>query len=604
MRTDLLPILLEVVGTIDTDFLSSIVTLAGATSQLFGVLLTGNPALALFVDVLSGMAEGVSALLTDIPLLSPILKGLVTAFGALAVIGAVAALKDFASSVFGVEKALRTMVGTTDDAKFAATKTGQAYAIFGKALTIAAVVLASKAAIDALAPSIDKAAAAVLRAADAGVAFEAQFEKLSKPGFFSRLALAAKDFLDNPLDATFRGLTNQTGKWREELEKFTKADFFKVIAEQGVGSGARIIEVLKKQGLETGAYERILHSLIDEKAKQSVADEEVNRQVQIQIDKIKGVNRELDSHIEKVKAATDAALKQSGAAINVEQAIDDLTKSLEENGNTFDIHEQKGRNNKRALDDLIGSIKAEIEAGGISNDRKRELLGHLDELTRSGYPGAERAAGNLRDMLNSIERTYTATVNLDDQEARQRIIQLERELSAIENSERPAGDPSHQGGTQAREFGGRVLRNAAYIVGEKRPELFVPDQNGVIFPDVPPMTSPKSLAAVEGAVAMPGNDQWDRLLDRLGDFQEVLTDRLAPDQSGSDPFVSDAPPPPPAHSVTINGPLMTVDQTFGPGSAVADLIAAMRALAGEEVAKMMEQILTMVGAGVGTGGVG
>jgi hypothetical protein len=41
--------------------------------------------------------------------------------------------------------------------------------------------------------------------------------------------------------------------------------------------------------------------------------------------------------------------------------------------------------------------------------------------------------------------------------------------------------------TNRREFGGPVSKGRAYIVGEKRPELFVPNTNGVIIPQVPSM---------------------------------------------------------------------------------------------------------------------
>ncbi len=613
LRTELLPILLEVVGTIDADFLSAMVTLVGSVSQLVGVVLTGNPALVLFVNAVGDLADLVSTLLSDIPILSPILQGLVTVLGALSVVSAVGALARLSSSMFSARDGLVRLVGAFDSTGAAATKAGSAYdaagKVLGRAFLIAGIVYAAKSAIDAIAPSVDKLVQSTVSSEDPLRTFEANLQRLNNPGVFDKIALGLKQAFDEPVKTIITGLPGIGAVFTAlggNAKKFqvTSEEAFRKVAEASVSSGQKIIDKLKAQGQETGAYERILESLIQEKANQTVADEQVNRRVQEQIDKIKGVNSELDKHIEKVKGAIDVARRQSGAAIDVEQAIDDLTRSLEENGNTFDIHEQKGRNNKRALDDLIGSIKAEIEAGGISNQRKQELLGHLDELTRSGYPGAERAAGNLRDMLNSIERTYTATVNLDDEEARRRIIQLQRELQAIEHAERPEGDPSYQSGQQAREFGGRVLRNAAYIVGEKRPELFVPDQNGVIFPDVPPITSPKSMAAVEGAVAMPGNAQMDALIDRLGSFQEVLTDRLVQQQDIQDRFAGNVTetPPAPTSEVTINGPLVTIEQEFGPGAGVADIIAAMRAIADEHVAKVLEQVLANYGAGVGSRG--
>jgi hypothetical protein len=52
------------------------------------------------------------------------------------------------------------------------------------------------------------------------------------------------------------------------------------------------------------------------------------------------------------------------------------------------------------------------------------------------------------------------------------------------------GGPSAGSGstfTNRREFGGPVSKGRAYIVGEKRPELFVPNTSGIILPKVPSM---------------------------------------------------------------------------------------------------------------------
>ena len=60
--------------------------------------------------------------------------------------------------------------------------------------------------------------------------------------------------------------------------------------------------------------------------------------------------------------------------------------------------------------------------------------------------------------------------------------------------------------TNRREFGGPVSKGRAYIVGERRPELFVPNTNGVIIPQVPSMDySGASMAA--GAMAIDVNIQ-------------------------------------------------------------------------------------------------
>ncbi len=69
------------------------------------------------------------------------------------------------------------------------------------------------------------------------------------------------------------------------------------------------------------------------------------------------------------------------------------------------------------------------------------------------------------------------------------------------------GSPSAGSGstfTNRKEFGGPVSKGRAYIVGERRPELFVPNTNGIIVPQLPSMDySGASMAA--GAMAVDVN---------------------------------------------------------------------------------------------------
>jgi hypothetical protein len=65
-------------------------------------------------------------------------------------------------------------------------------------------------------------------------------------------------------------------------------------------------------------------------------------------------------------------------------------------------------------------------------------------------------------------------------------------FAALGNFGGGGGGGSTSGGsgstfTNRREFGGPVSKGRAYIVGERRPELFVPNTNGIIVPQVPSM---------------------------------------------------------------------------------------------------------------------
>lgn len=57
-------------------------------------------------------------------------------------------------------------------------------------------------------------------------------------------------------------------------------------------------------------------------------------------------------------------------------------------------------------------------------------------------------------------------------------------------------------GVGAREHGGPVRRGHPYIVGEREPELFVPEQNGTILSSVPRFQAATASAASAGGMSM------------------------------------------------------------------------------------------------------
>jgi hypothetical protein len=69
----------------------------------------------------------------------------------------------------------------------------------------------------------------------------------------------------------------------------------------------------------------------------------------------------LDANTAAFERSIRQMLDADNAAINYQQNIDDLTESVKQNGRSLDINTQAGRNNKRTLDQLVGSIEANYE---------------------------------------------------------------------------------------------------------------------------------------------------------------------------------------------------------------------------------------------------
>lgn len=120
---------------------------------------------------------------------------------------------------------------------------------------------------------------------------------------------------------------------------------------------------------------------------------------------------------------------------------------------------------KAAVDDLSESLK---EAKAQTFD----LNSSLAQTFTDALTGAKNLQDGIKDLLKSM-------ANLFLNEAFTRVLTgLFPGFSAI-----PVG------GIPGRERGGPVQAGRPYIVGERRPELFVPGQSGRIIPHVPAMSS-------------------------------------------------------------------------------------------------------------------
>lgn len=135
----------------------------------------------------------------------------------------------------------------------------------------------------------------------------------------------------------------------------------------------------------------------------------------------------------------------------------------------------------------LGDAEYEIalavaESMGIIDEATRETMANYDEVLGMLESGQISAAEAI-ELINGIsaaakeaQGTYTLTFDI-------------RTIGNIPMPEQVAGTgllaPKAPKVPEMRQYGGPVTAGSAYIVGERRPELFVPDQNGAILPNVP-----------------------------------------------------------------------------------------------------------------------
>lgn len=116
-------------------------------------------------------------------------------------------------------------------------------------------------------------------------------------------------------------------------------------------------------------------------------------------------------------------LTLSGSEIAFQQAIDDATASIKENGKTHDISTEKGRANKTALDQVAASANAQTIAmrnagdGNVSAARHAEgaRANFIKLATQMGYtvPQAKAMANSLIAIPN-VSRTAKLNANIAD----------------------------------------------------------------------------------------------------------------------------------------------------------------------------------------------
>lgn len=211
-------------------------------------------------------------------------------------------------------------------------------------------------------------------------------------------------------------------------------------------------------------------------------------------DKAAAGGEKVRSFFEIVREGTDRNLDARQAVRDFEQAIDDATATIEENGKTLDRNTEKGRANEAALDGIrreaYEAAGAVVEMGG-SQAQANVIL----ERGRQAFINAAIAAGMERRAAETLAAQLfklpdvNKTINYNDKPARDAITRVVNAGGRVKDIVRGIyytthGDLKLPGGTQMKEHGGPVKAGHAYIVGEKRPEVFVPNVPGKIIPSI------------------------------------------------------------------------------------------------------------------------
>lgn len=242
--------------------------------------------------------------------------------------------------------------------------------------------------------------------------------------------------------------------------------------------------------------------------------------------------------IDALNRQSDLLLSLSGAQVSYAQAVLDTTAAIKENGKTHDLNTQKGIDNQKQLNSFVQTVKDQRDAmlkandGNVKAARTAEIgrAAFIKFAGQMGYtiPVAKAMAANLIKIPN-VSRRAILTANKTDLDAKlaaarkaldnpkltatkrakleAKIRQLKTAVAAAQGAinglhgktvtvtlktlKQTIETHINEGlvasgkGLPGRAGGGPVVKGRSYIVGEKKAEVFTPDQDGTILPEVP-----------------------------------------------------------------------------------------------------------------------
>jgi len=200
--------------------------------------------------------------------------------------------------------------------------------------------------------------------------------------------------------------------------------------------------------------------------------------------KAEQAQQDIEDLADKIRNFGDTQISTLEATAAFEQAVDDLTESIKENGGTLDLNTQKGRDNQAALLDAIEAAKehaaAVLEETGsltdanvVLNDHKARLEETLRQLGLNEDEIAQYTA-----QLELIPTNVFTYVDLDSAEALRQAELLRRAILNIPQNRTVtvsvAGGWNPTVGQRPMAEGGVLDRPTHVLAGEAGREAFVP----------------------------------------------------------------------------------------------------------------------------------
>lgn len=227
-----------------------------------------------------------------------------------------------------------------------------------------------------------------------------EIQLFSDKGIFGlgKETLTTKDALDkfavSAFNALDQGWNARLGRWqsfgsaesefRKQTEQLDQA-FANMVRGGNVSGAEKQMQMYENAAKEAGVPLASLRKMFPEYAK-AVAD--AKPPVNALTGATKSHTKAVQQDTAKLLENAQAMLRARGSENAYEQAIDDATQALKDNGRTLDKHTEKGRNNRQALDAVASSTLEWRDAArdaGASVKRQTQITENgRAELVRMG----------------------------------------------------------------------------------------------------------------------------------------------------------------------------------------------------------------------------
>ncbi|GGA63937.1 tape measure protein [Pelagibacterium lentulum] len=222
----------------------------------------------------------------------------------------------------------------------------------------------------------------------------------------------------------------------------------------------------------------------EELARMAIAQQEANRASSRSGGR--SGNDELATATKSIRERTEALMRETALQAQLNPLIDDYGYAMQKLRIQQELENAAAKaglvltpDRIAAMDQLAdGYARASVEAAKLAETQNQarqsmeDWFGLAKTAARSFIDDLAEAKTAAEALGNALKQLGSHLINLG--------------MNSLFGS--GGGDFGLLGnliGIPGRQFGGRVTKGQPYIVGEKRPELFVPDQSGTIVPRVP-----------------------------------------------------------------------------------------------------------------------